>query len=101
MAGYTEAYHLPPPQDTMTNEMAEDVMEASFARGLAAAECFEVSPRCPQLTCTRMLASQEHGPVITKRQAHLAMRLPISWCCAALSCMALSGGAPNSLSDRC
>ena len=29
--------------DVMSTEMAEDVMEASFARGLAAAECFEVS----------------------------------------------------------
>ncbi len=29
--------------EVMSTEMAEDVMEASFARGLAAAECFEVS----------------------------------------------------------
>ena len=29
--------------DVMSTELAEDVMEASFARGLAAAECFEVS----------------------------------------------------------
>ena len=27
----------------MSTDMAEDVVEASFARGLAAAECFEVS----------------------------------------------------------
>ena len=30
--------------EVMSTEMAEDVMEASFARGLAAAECFEVRP---------------------------------------------------------
>ena len=33
------AHFAPPP----AMEMAEDVMEASFARGLASAECFEVS----------------------------------------------------------
>ena len=67
MAGYTEAYHLPPPQDTMTNEMAEDVMEASFARGLAAAECFEVSPRCPT-------AHQHQDACRSSRQETLATR---------------------------
>lgn len=34
--------HQAPSQNVMSTEMAEDVMEASFARGLAAAECFEV-----------------------------------------------------------
>ena len=33
------AHFAPPP----AMEMAEDVMEASFARGLASAECFEVN----------------------------------------------------------
>ena len=31
------------PQNAMSSELAENVMEASFARGLAAAECFEVN----------------------------------------------------------
>ena len=35
-------FHAMQPE-VMSTEMAEDVMEASFARGLAAAECFEVS----------------------------------------------------------
>ena len=54
-------YHAPP-QDVMSTEVAEDVFEASFARGLAAAECFEVSitPQWPcmfQFRCSRLHTS--------------------------------------------
>ena len=57
-------YHAPP-QNVMSTEVAEDVFEASFARGLAAAECFEVStisitpqrPCMSQLRCSRLHTS--------------------------------------------
>lgn len=47
--------------DVMSTEMAEDVMEASFARGLAAAECFEVSPKELHISHVSLRISQ-HEP---------------------------------------
>ena len=60
-------YHAPP-QNVMSTEVAEDVFEASFARGLAAAECFEVStisiithwPCVFQSRCSRLYTSVDH-----------------------------------------
>lgn len=94
MAGYVEAYHLPPPQDTMTNEMAEDVMEASFARGLAAAECFEVSPRCSTAHQHQYACRSSRQEIPATKDMHAQLWEPSYPCYnAVISCMALSSGA--------